>query len=591
MGAVDCSRSGEKCGVAPSDMRESVQISTRRRMEAAVSGQVSRFHCPHCSATLRIRDRMYVGRQVECPDCHGPITIVSDGAKRLTAHKSVPDTARNPAASDGSAPHPAPASSRRAKRATRPDTTSTATSADLSSLTEKRRLSALLSALKSPVGVAWSVAGVTTLIVAIAVLSTGQTTDKQTDSNLPTASQDGQTQNSDHPSGTPPSATNPAAADKPAEILAFRLKEIGRKLDNHRKRHGHYPRGTVPTDKLPPIRRLSWMARLLEESSGPKAPRLWSDKPWDDPLNEEFVRRRMVLFQNPLVEQLVGEHGYPATHFVGMAGVGADAPALPTGHPRAGVFGYDRQTRQKDITDGVANTILIVGVNNQLGSWAAGGRASIRPLTRAPYVNGPDGFGTGRKDGMSVLMADGSVRFLSANTDPRIVRRMAAMADGLDLDLKVPGEPGDRRTPTGPPGEATAGPANPRPMPREPVIAPKPQGPPEPVPIDVAARLQQPILRFEQSQAVPVRDLLSQVEEMSGVPIRFAQPAGKDLQRMLDRQISLKLVKTTVGGILKAVLDRAGLSYRIETGGIRIGNRRPERTDHNDTKSTKNQKQ
>lgn len=553
-------------------------------MEAVVSGQASRFHCPHCSAILRIRDRMYVGRQVNCPDCRGPITIVSDGSKRLTAHKSVPETDENRAASDGSAPHPAP-SSQQTKRSRRPNTSTEETSANRSAPAVNRRFSAILSALKSPVGVAWSVAGVTTLIVTIAVWPTGHPTDKQTDSNPVTTRQDEQAQESNDPNGSRPAASNPGAAGKPVEMLTFRLKEIGRKLDDYHKRHGHFPRGTVPAEKLPPNRRLSWMAQLMENAPKEKTPRLWSDKPWDDPLNEEFVRRRIELFQNPSVRQLVGQHGYPATHFVGMAGVGADAPTLPIGHPRAGVFGFDRQTKQKDITDGIANTILIVGVRDQFGSWAAGGRASIRPVTRAPYVNGPDGFGTGQADGMSVLMADGSVRFLSANTDPRIVRRMAAMADGLDLDLKVPGEPGDRRTPppAGPPGEATAGAPNQHLLPRDPVTAPKPQGPPEPEPIDVAARLRQPILRFDQSQAVPVRDLLSQVEEMSGVPIRFDQRADEDLQRMLDRRISLKLTKTTVGGILKAVLDRAGLTYQIETDGIRIGNRRPESTKNKKT--------
>ena len=37
--------------------------------------------------------------------------------------------------------------------------------------------------------------------------------------------------------------------------------------------------------------------------------------------------------------------GYPVTHYVGVAGVGEDAAQLPANDPRAGVFGYGRQTR------------------------------------------------------------------------------------------------------------------------------------------------------------------------------------------------------------------------------------------------------
>ena len=35
--------------------------------------QVHNFHCPYCKAALRIRDRAYVGAQVECPDCSKPL--------------------------------------------------------------------------------------------------------------------------------------------------------------------------------------------------------------------------------------------------------------------------------------------------------------------------------------------------------------------------------------------------------------------------------------------------------------------------------------------------------------------------------------
>ena len=35
-------------------------------------------------------------------------------------------------------------------------------------------------------------------------------------------------------------------------------------------------------------------------------------------------------------------------HYAGVAGVGLDSHSLPIGHPKSGVFGYDRQTRIDD---------------------------------------------------------------------------------------------------------------------------------------------------------------------------------------------------------------------------------------------------
>ncbi len=127
--------------------------------------------------------------------------------------------------------------------------------------------------------------------------------------------------------------------------------------------------------------------------------------------------------------------GYPVTHYVGVAGVGKDAALLPAEDPRAGVFGYGRQTRQQDLLRGGANTIATLGVKDQCGPWAQGGRATVRPLTQQPYVNGPDGFGSGQPDGIQAGMADGYVRFLSDKIDPHVMEQLAEVHDG-DQDLR-----------------------------------------------------------------------------------------------------------------------------------------------------------
>jgi hypothetical protein len=45
------------------------------------------------------------------------------------------------------------------------------------------------------------------------------------------------------------------------------------------------------------------------------------------------------------------------TSYVGMAGVGLDAPLLQTGRPNAGFFGYARRISRHDIKDRMSFTI------------------------------------------------------------------------------------------------------------------------------------------------------------------------------------------------------------------------------------------
>lgn len=332
---------------------------------------------------------------------------------------------------------------------------------------------------------------------------------------------------------------------------------------------------------LPAESRLGWLAEVIAERDPAGVQPLW-DRPIDDALNARFVRRRMSPLLNPELREVVS-NGFPAAHFVGVAGVGADAALLPKQHPRAGIFGIGRVTRVEDVRDGLSQTLLLVGVERGIPPWAAGGSHTIRAFTAEPYIHGPDGFGTGQPDGMFVALADGSVKFLSIDTAPVVVRRMAAMADGWPLDPGVPGEPGDSAPPPpvvrAEPGAAAAVPAAAPPLgvvpllsdePIAAAVARDPPTPPRPS-YNVELALQQPIRRFSQGRPVKCRELLRQVEELAGIPIVMDAVAQSPGAEKLDREVSLELSDTTVEGILAAVVERVGLGY--ETGsefGIRL---------------------
>lgn len=365
------------------------------------------------------------------------------------------------------------------------------------------------------------------------------------------------------PPGNGGAPVDPSMQGPPIDVAQDRLAALGRELMRHRDHHQAYPVGTVNPGNVQLGDRFSWMAQLAADLPGvADRPLVNWEQGWRHPVNDPFVRRPMRDYLNPAVEAQASEDRFPVTHYVGVAGVGSDGPLLPATHPRAGIFAYDRATRREQILDGESNTLLVLGVTENLASWASG-RDAIRPVTHAPYVNGPDGFGTGRADAMQVLMADGSVRTVPRTIDGTVFRRMAAMADGLPLDPEVPGEPGDQRP-------AAAMPADPEPA----AVPPPPAAalPLAPLPVDKRPAIdrtwEQPIRLFRQSKPLPRRELIGIVEELLGRRVEIDRDQLGAEGAALDEPITLDLQDTTPAAILAEIFS--GTALTIERDGDKL---------------------
>src|ERR1700733_112180 len=215
------------------------------------------------------------------------------------------------------------------------------------------------------------------------------------------------------------------------------LKQIGLALHNYHATEGNFPAATYRVADLKPDKRLSWQTELLPYlEQKPLYDRIDFKKSWEDPANHAAVSTPLVVFINPMIgEQNAG--GLPGTEYVGLAGVGEDGPMLPVTSPKAGIFAYNRVTRIEDIVDGTSNTIMTSECNKDFGSWAAGGRPTIRALTKKPYIDGPDGLG-GQPEGVQVGFADGSVRFVSKSVDPQLLERLVTIAGHEQIN--IPGQ-------------------------------------------------------------------------------------------------------------------------------------------------------
>ena len=121
----------------------------------------------------------------------------------------------------------------------------------------------------------------------------------------------------------------------------------------------------------------------------------------------------------------------PVSHYVGMAGLGSDAPSRPPGAPGNGVMGYDRQIMLTEIDDGTSNTIALMETRTDIGPWARGGPATVRGFESA----GRSVEDCHEGGGLVVGMADVSVRFLRISTSPAKVAAAITVAGGEPVDL------------------------------------------------------------------------------------------------------------------------------------------------------------
>jgi hypothetical protein len=206
---------------------------------------------------------------------------------------------------------------------------------------------------------------------------------------------------------------------------------------------------------FPPHERVGWLVSLLPHMGHEDLfNRIDKKKSWRD---EENLKHGAILvpeFLNPSFERRTWRASVPslglrdqgATHIVGVAGVGPDAGDYSLNDTsvakKIGMVGYDRRANMKDVTDGASNTMYMIQVPpTQPRPWIAGGGASVvgipeRDSVRPFAVTGPNG-----KRGATIIMADGSVRFVADTISDDVFKALATIRGGEDipdLDKQAP---------------------------------------------------------------------------------------------------------------------------------------------------------
>jgi hypothetical protein len=262
---------------------------------------------------------------------------------------------------------------------------------------------------------------------------------------------------------------------------------------------GMFPRGTadrVVNDRnrqglpYPPMQRVSLFVELLPHLGHERlAGNVNKNLAWYDEKNLPAAGAWVPELLVPSYPQaawratspFAPDHVFGATNYVAISGAGLDSarydPTNPEHAKKVGITGYNWGSKASEVTDGLANTIYLLQTPPAMQQpWIAGGGATIRGFDESDPMAAFK-YNHGGKQGTYALMGDGSVRFIPANINPKVLVAMGTRAGGeslADVDSNAPVVPPPKPPEVKKPEEKK----EPEPKPKEPAV--KPETAPEP---------------------------------------------------------------------------------------------------------------
>jgi hypothetical protein len=188
------------------------------------------------------------------------------------------------------------------------------------------------------------------------------------------------------------------------------LQQIGLALHNYHDTYGSFPPAYVADENGRPMH--SWRVLILPFMEEQRLYDQYNfDEPWDGPNNRELWPLIPDAYTCPSAQY----HDDFLTPYQVLVGPNA-------------VFEAGKSTSLGDIYDGASNTILVVEAARSPVHW-------MEPTDLGYDRHGPlaAGLGTSNHDdeGLHVLYADGSVRFLDENISDLELRSLIERSDGI----------------------------------------------------------------------------------------------------------------------------------------------------------------
>lgn len=183
-----------------------------------------------------------------------------------------------------------------------------------------------------------------------------------------------------------------ASANARLRQCTANLQRIGVAMQSYYADYGCFPPGYVADAKGRPLH--SWRALLLPYLDPPLAIQYHFDEPWDGPRNSLLADRIPEVYRCP-ADALSDVSN--TTDYVVING-------------KDTIFDGPNCTKMADITDGAANTLLVVEVVESGIVWLEPRDLRIEQITGG--VNSADEVASHHTGGAHVLTADGKLHFL-----------------------------------------------------------------------------------------------------------------------------------------------------------------------------------
>ena len=185
------------------------------------------------------------------------------------------------------------------------------------------------------------------------------------------------------------------------------LKQIAQAMHGHHASTNAFPRPAILSKKGEPL--LSWRVAILpfieQQELYDKFKR---DEPWDSPHNKVLLKEMPAVYRCPIRTK---PEPFTTTYCL-LVGKGA-------------LFENDKDLGLADLTDGSANTLMIVEAAEAI-PWTKPVDLPFNPAA-APSLNGAGSF---HPDGFNAVMANGAVHFLKNTIDLNTFRSLTTRAGG-----------------------------------------------------------------------------------------------------------------------------------------------------------------
>jgi hypothetical protein len=185
------------------------------------------------------------------------------------------------------------------------------------------------------------------------------------------------------------------------------LHQIGIALHNYHDTYATFPPGGVYDEDETAY--IGWQTSILPfVEQGPLFDALDMDVPWTDPANRPYYATIVDVYLHPaIVESPVNAQGLAVSHYAG----------------NSQIFGPNSSARIASITDGTSNTVMAGEVAAGFKPW--GDPDNVRDPGAGLGI-GPDTFSGPRfQNGTNFVICDGSVRFVSNDISPEVLRAIA----------------------------------------------------------------------------------------------------------------------------------------------------------------------